>query len=409
MNTFDNKKLVFLIIGSLSAIFLLIIIIITQISSKRNNAINSQNNNLNKNSTNRSSSQSVFNQRNTKYKSEKNKSVVDKKNYDENPSVVVFNRLLSLGKNEISPKTNIKTIYHSGIICENNQCQNQPKDKQLTIPFIWGALQLYKITADENLLSKIESNVNYIADQTLQPDFWHCKFLKELSETERLKKVENTFKKLCQETYLLFFKPVNEYSKNVDVNTFSFSEAKDEIEGKTVITSSSTIFLPENISDFIIFSSYVTDLVVKYQWFKNPNDLRLARGYFDSAIKYYIKNKNNQNLVGLPLLTIGAFYLYDATQNENYYHLAFYLSNKAIALNRSYVKNLLYICLLDEDLYQRTGSKIYADDIKNILNHLQQNYYDSKMKLIYQSKSNNYAYYNALNNILFSYFNAKYK
>jgi len=71
---------------------------------------------------------------------------------EENKSLNIINKTVSLGGKEIIPGTNNKMIYPIGIACQNNQCQNQPKDKQLTIPFIWVALQFYKINGNKDFI-----------------------------------------------------------------------------------------------------------------------------------------------------------------------------------------------------------------------------------------------------------------
>jgi len=328
---------------------------------------------------------------------------------EENKSLNIINKTVSLGGKEIIPGTNNKMIYPIGIACQNNQCQNQPKDKQLTIPFIWVALQFYKINGNKDFLFLVKDNINYIVDQNLQPNFWHCKFLREMTEMKEMKEDEDKLKKICQSTVLLFFTEINNYSQDVDINNFAYEEIKDEIEGKSLTIKKNNIFLPQNISDFVIFSSYITDLVTKYQWFNSPSSLYLAKGYFDSALRYYINNKNEQRLTGLPLLAIGSFYLYDATLNRNYYDLAFYLANRALILNKESVQNLLYVSFLDEELYKRTNNKVYLEDLKNVLDYLEKNFYDSKMNLIYRTKSTDYTYYDFLDNVFYAYFYNKYK
>jgi len=327
---------------------------------------------------------------------------------EKNKSLIIINKSISLGKKEVVPGTNNKTIYPSAIICEKDKCENQPGDKQLTIPFLWVLLNFYKLNKNPKILSVVKDNINYISDQNLQPFFWNCKFIKDILAFGEIKDYDDKIKNLCKSSAWLYFSEIENYSRSVNPNFFSYESIKNNIENEGSKDTDSRLLLPSDYYEFLAFSSYVADLISKYQLFQSYSDVLLARAYFDSALRYYINNKNDESLTGLPILVIGSFYLYDATKNKNYADLGFYLSDKALKLNRRSVQNILYISFLNEEMFKRTRNKAYVDDIVNIMKYIEKNFYNQKMGLIYTTKSFDHVYYDFLDNVFYSYFYYKY-
>lgn len=261
-------------------------------------------------------------------------------------------------------------LYYFGIQCySDKECEQPLTDKQVGIIVIWSQYKNYKRTQNQNQLIKIKEQIKQYSEMTFQPDFWHCKLLHEMYKDDIFSMEEKEeIKKICDNSaYLSIGKAKSLAGVLNNFNSIEIIKKLESSSSSLIITD----LIPSDEREFLMYSTYASDFIYKYFFTNNPNNLFIAKAYFDAAVSYYLSNKNKE-ISNLPYLGVAAIDIYKATGNKEYLDFAAYITNRMFVGTGKNITTNIGTVLLKNKMYITTDSAAYnnyAGEIKTIIDN----------------------------------------
>jgi len=231
--------------------------------------------------------------------------------------------------------------YYYGLYCSKKEgCQLAPIDKQVSIVVLWSQYKHYKKSGSETEFNKIKQDIvkyskrSEIENRWLrvyQPDFWHCRFLYEMTKDGVFNdEYKDHLKSICQND--------NFFLARADLSNILNTNNLDKI-------------FPKDQRRFAIDNTMISDFISMYYWFDDDQLLKIANMYFINAKNYYLKN----NLLpsDSAYLTVASLDLYLATKDKTYLDFANDLYNRFTAADRNAldINQLTELCLTSQIYY----------------------------------------------------------
>jgi len=265
---------------------------------------------------------------------------------------------------------NNEESYSLGYRCKSKEdCVRDPTDKQLVIPVLWSYFHYYNQTKKPGILTMMKKNISSYAKQSFQPDFWHCKLLYDLNQSPLFSPEEKeAIKSICLNTFLLRFEKISQRANNNDINQFQAEKIITQLKNPKDLTTVSDL-LPKDEREFLIYSSYASDLIYRYFWLNTPSNLNLAKTYFDQALLFYQNHKKSPP-ASLPFLALATIDMYKATRNEEYLKLVTYLNELSLQQRQTNTFNVIGLALLEKEMFQLTHDKKYDGLFNQYLSYL---------------------------------------
>lgn len=312
----------------------------------------------------------------------------------------VIDWLIDLKQNEDG-----ELIFSVGYICNPGKpCEKTGTDRQLTFPVIWSMYHYYLKTKKQSILNDIKEIILSFSNTQTQPNFWHCRVLYDLYQSNDFSPSEKEkIKTLCLDGVnfdLPVIEPFIEKSRPESFNAQQIINKINDINQGKVISDQINI---KDEWDFIIYSANISNFVYRYYWFKEPRDLQTARTYFDHALAYY-QNNQEQYLSGLPIMIIGALDLYEATKNPEYLTLAKYLYQKNLekeTVFKNKLNQITFFMLLEKKMYDVTKEEKYNSLLSSHIKFVYDSYYHDKKGFC--NFANSCLGYDTLGNALLNY------
>lgn len=237
----------------------------------------------------------------------------------------------------------------------------------------------------------IDQDLDQYLTREYQIDFWHCRFLYEMSQSNFFStNQKDKLKNICLSTVRY---ETTEWENNnlqsVDPNNF-------------IVNQNPLINPITSNSIFRIYATHASDFVARYLWFKNPNDLKIAKKYFDRALTHYQYSKN-ATVDYMPLLAVASLDMYKATNNKEYLQFSQSLNQ---LMNSDFGDTITYILkvILQKDLYQITSNTNDKQMMQKNLDFIFTNAYDyGKYTDGFKGTLNNNGAFHNLSRITFSY------
>jgi len=330
----------------------------------------------------------------------------EEKNLNRQIAEKLINWLISLREKQGGEES-----YSIGYSCQfQGNCLKNPSDRQVTIPVLWSYFNYYNATKKPEILEMIKQTINLYSKQSTQPDFWHCKLLYDLKQSNIFSSAEKEqLQAVCLNTFLLRLNKMSLRAENNDINQFQAQKIINQLKNPTTLTTVSDL-IPKDEREFLLYSTYASDLVFRYFWFNAPSNLNLAKTYFDQALLFY-QNQKKSPPASLPFLVITTVDMYKATGNGEYLKFATYLTEVALQQRQTNTFNAVGLALLEKEMFQLTGEKKYQDHVKQIINYLINYGFDEKghqgyrrgMEAFHNLSTTNYIYDTRTNALLVSF------
>lgn len=374
----ENNNRTKIIIIALVSIVIILLIAITVVSGLRNKQT-SPNLNLSNPTLN-------LGKNKTAEKSTNNKLIPTTSKSFPSPTILLSNsdnaNNSSLSNLDISLKTTewIEALhaddgtYNIGLSCTNKSCEKDQTDKQIGVGAIWAYGKIYTKTKNQSYLTKIKQEIDSMSQQRLQPDYFHCKFLYDLSRIPELSEQKVKLEKICGNSAYLKYNQAEE--SKIDINQFKAQDALDQLTNKRSYLFTDRL-LPQNNREFEVFASYASNFVNRYYFFDHQSySLNIAKAYFDAAINYLITNKNIK-IPNAPIIAVAALDMYQATTNEEYLEFAKqFLTNLSQRNLPENIMDMIYIATANQTLAKLTKQTKYADEKNTITEKVINQFFD---------------------------------
>ena len=267
-------------------------------------------------------------------------------------------------------------IYYFATECSPSDFGNcQPSaDNRSGIRVIWAKFRAFQknlgIIKKEDLLEDIATYSSGDKIPVLQNDFWNCKLMFELWESDLFgQETKNKIENICWRSG--YYQPIDLTEK---IRFENFQEKIDDDikdvdfdlvnKGEYVFE---TKFDEEDKTKTREYSVYPSEFVARYLWRDDPAQLTKAKFYFDKAVQLYFSSPStfgNDCLLGISSLD-----LYKTNKNSGYLDFVKTLfadnQDKNLDLTES-----AYCLFLSDELFEITKEDKFKDWERQKFNYL---------------------------------------
>ncbi len=262
-------------------------------------------------------------------------------------------------------------------LCDSSgNCKNTEGNHSGPRP-IWARFKHYQKTKNKTDLLIIDEDLSTNLNEVnvIQNDFWNCKLMHELWESNLLSETEKkSIKDLCLYS-LLRPSSVDEADKQINlglVNKPNFRYLKNKFSQQNT-TSIKPILIKNNLLETAFYSS---EFVGKSYFTKQNIDLKRAEFFFNQATEMAIRQQKEIRYNEICTLGEASLDLFKATKDNDYLDFAKYLwiNKKIYSLDYdfsgrtvcAYFANSLYQITKDIK-YQKTREELLASLVSNNL------------------------------------------
>jgi hypothetical protein len=274
--------------------------------------------------------------------------------------------------------------------CSNKECKSLGTDRQREIGSIWAFFNYYLYSKDKNYFDlfkeKLEKYAQLSRTQPFQSDFLQCYYLNDIYQKGIKEKLINeSLKKDLDDICInnIYFREEDMVNSEKNINDFNGEFLINRIKSTTSIeipTSNNGNFVSPLIEDnrhYLLFITSASDHVARYFILNGPTNLYIAKAYFDSAVEYFITNKEKV-LSESPFLGLAAINIYKANLKNDYLNFAKfifeYLDSKGAGNDDVLFK--IGMTYLGREIYMATKEAKYLSSYKYYFDSLIKNNLD---------------------------------